>query len=285
MGRNGFRRDYRPADRGGYADSNSNSSQETSMSKGVYASKPGRISEDAIAPQSAIVDLEKRLDSVKQDFSQQIEKIGGKETEKFDLIFAILTELQSRQAQLEESVRSLKTQLCGPQQAGANNGVSNMPPQMQGQFAGNMTNSGQFSNGGNQQGFVPANGQMSPNGMGNQQSMQFAGVMQPDGSQAMFTAVPQMMVVQSPTNASMGPCAMMPQMMSPNGQMQMVGPQMAMQFMGQGPFPGGEATNGANGNMKLVDDMKGAQEMQPELIAGKVTEDAGGPQPPPIAEE
>lgn len=259
------------------------------MSKGAYNSKPGRISEDTVAPQSTIVDLEKRLDNVKQDFAQQLEKIGGKETEKFDLIFAILTELQSRQAQLEESVRSLKTQLCGPHQAGANAGVSNMPPQMQGQFNGGMNNNGQFS-GGNQQGFVQASGQMSPTGMGNQQPMQFAGVMQPDGSQAMFTAVPQMMVVSSPTNAGMQ-CAMMPQMMSPTGQMQPLSPQMAMQFMSQGSFPGSEATSGvsANGNMKLVDDMKGVQPMQPEPTGAKVAQHGGaeegaGPQPPPVAE-
>ncbi|CAK0857816.1 unnamed protein product [Prorocentrum cordatum] len=168
MGRNGYRRDYR-SDRGGYADSNSNSSAENSMSKalagrltcaelaaflvpamsrllktGAYNSKPGRINEDTVAPQSTIVDLEKRLDNVKHDFAQQLEKIGGKETEKFDLIFAILTDLQSQQAQLEESVRTLKKELCGPQQAGANATGSNMPPQLQGQFNGNMGNPGQF---------------------------------------------------------------------------------------------------------------------------------------------
>jgi hypothetical protein len=285
MGRNGYRRDYR-SDRGGYADSNSNSSAENSMSKGVYNSKPGRINEDTVAPQSTIVDLEKRLDNVKHDFAQQLEKIGGKETEKFDLIFAILTELQSRQAQLEESVRTLKKELCGPQQAGANANGSNMPPQLQGQFNGNMGNNGQFSNsGGNQQGFVQAGGQMSPS-MGNQQPMQFAGVMQPDGSQAMFTAVPQMMVVSSPTNAGMQ-FAAMPQMMSPTGQMQPMSPQMAVQFVGQGPYPGGEAANGAgaNPNMKLLDDTKGVQPMQPELIGGKAEGGAEDGSSQPLAAE
>lgn len=281
MGRNGYRRDYR-SDRGGYADSNSNSSAENSMSKGAYNSKPGRINEDTVAPQSTIVDLEKRLDNVKHDFAQQLEKIGGKETEKFDLIFAILTDLQSQQAQLEESVRTLKKELCGPQQAGANATGSNMPPQLQGQFNGNMGNPGQFSpSGGNQQGFVQAGGQMSPS-MGNQQPMQFASVMQPDGSQAMFTAVPQMMVV-SPTNAGMQ-FAAMPQMMPPAGQMQPMSPQMAVQFVGQGPYPGGEATHGAaaNPNMKVADDTKGVQEPIGNNANGGA--DEGSPQAP-VSEE
>merc|ERR1719230_1287605 len=106
FGRGGYR-SYRPADRGSYLDNNSSSSAEAFGSQGVHGSKPGRAGDDTLmAPQSAITELEKRLDGVKADFSQQLEKIGGKETEKFDLIFAILTELQSRQASLEESVRS-----------------------------------------------------------------------------------------------------------------------------------------------------------------------------------
>jgi len=286
MGRNGYRRDYR-SDRGGYADSNSNSSAENSMSKGAYNSKPGRINEDTVATPSTIVDLENRLDNVKHDFTQQLEKIGGKETEKFDLIFAILTELQSRQAQLEESVRSLKKELCSPQQAGVNATGSNMPPQLQGQFNAHMGNSGQFSpsGGGSQQGFVQAGGQMSPS-MGNQQPMQqMQCVMQPDGSQAMFMAQPQMMVVSSPTNAGM---QFVPQMMSPTGQMQQMSPQMAVQFVGQSQFPGGEATNGAGAhpNMKLVDDTEGVEPMQPELIGGKAEGGAEeGPPQPPVVEE
>merc|ERR1711870_164576 len=76
------------------------------------------------------------------------------------------------------------------------------------------------------------NGQLG-NNMNNQQSMQqFTGVMQPDGTQAMFTAVPQVVVVSSPTAAGMQYA--MPQMMSPTGSMQPMPPQMAMQFIGQG---------------------------------------------------
>jgi len=55
-----------------------------------------------------IADLEKQLSGIQQDFVQALQRIGGKENEKFDLIFAILSELQNRQAQLEESVRAMK---------------------------------------------------------------------------------------------------------------------------------------------------------------------------------
>jgi len=197
------------------------------------------------------------------DFAQQLEKIGGKETEKFDLIFAILTELQSRQASLEESVRSLKAQFCAPQSPGASSGTS-MAPQLSGQFAGNMNGNGQFSPSG-QQNFVPTGPNISA-----QQPMQFAGVMQPDGSQAIFTPVPQMVLMQSPTNSTM-PYAV-PQMMSPAGGMSM-NAQMGMSFMGQTPF-GGEVGN-ANSNMKVGDELKGEQ------MPGKVVDadpDSGGQQ-------
>merc|ERR1719371_77199 len=77
--------------------------------------------------------LEKRLTGVQQDFTQAIHKISEKENEKFDLIFAILSELQQRQAHLEESVRSLKAQY--PNGHMVPNGTSNpSQPQQQAQF-------------------------------------------------------------------------------------------------------------------------------------------------------
>ncbi|CAE8723091.1 unnamed protein product, partial [Polarella glacialis] len=84
-------------------------------------------------PQAALADLEKKVADIHQDFSQSLHKVGEKENEKFDLIFAILTELQHRQAQLEESVRSLKAQFGGqatPQ------GHTNMVMQQQGNGCG-----------------------------------------------------------------------------------------------------------------------------------------------------
>lgn len=78
------------------------------------------------------------------------------------------------------------------------------------------------------------NGQLNANMNNHYQSMQqFTGVMQPDGTQAMFTAVPQVVVVSSPTAGGMQYA--MPQMMSPAGSMQPMPQQMAMQFIGQGP--------------------------------------------------
>jgi len=56
---------------------------------------------------------------MKQDFTSALTKISSKENEKFNLIFSILSELQQRQAQLEDSVRSLKTQGTGGQATSA----------------------------------------------------------------------------------------------------------------------------------------------------------------------
>merc|ERR1719410_2580099 len=96
---------------------------DNSASKGSYAAQPARAAEQTLPsapPQTMVSELEKRLSGVQQDFTQQLHKISEKENEKFDLIFAILSELQSRQAQLEESVRTLKAQYGGGQMVGAN---------------------------------------------------------------------------------------------------------------------------------------------------------------------
>ena len=59
----------------------------------------------------------------------------------------------------------------------------------------------------------------------------FTAVPQADGSQAMVTAVPQVLVVSSP--GAKGMQYAVPQMMSPSN-MQPMPQQMAMQFVGQG---------------------------------------------------
>mmetsp|Transcript_22799 Transcript_22799/g.50392 ORF Transcript_22799/g.50392 Transcript_22799/m.50392 type:complete len:399 (+) Transcript_22799:36-1232(+) len=61
-------------------------------------------------PQAMVASLEKRICAVQADMNQALHEVTGKDNEKFDLIFSILTELQRRQAQLEESVRGLKAQ-------------------------------------------------------------------------------------------------------------------------------------------------------------------------------
>jgi hypothetical protein len=212
-GGNSYRRDFRPpqsglADRngGGGANGGSGASSDSSNFKGQATDLPA-VKENGTDMPGMISGLEKRLSGVQQDFTQAIHKISEKENEKFDLIFAILSELQSRQAQLEESVRSLKAQY------GNGHMVSNgsQPPQQQ---FGSSGGPGQFGQMNGQM-----NGQMGMNGnMGNQQPMQqFAGVtMNPDGTQAMMMQpMTQMMIVSSPTNGNMQYVA--PQMMTPTG--------------------------------------------------------------------
>jgi len=177
--------------------------------------------------------LDKRISAVQQEFSQSIHKISEKENEKFDLIFAILSELQSRQAQLEESVRSLKAQYGGPQMV--SNGSQSVGSHQQSQFGSNGTQpygqlNGQMNGQLNGQMNAQMGGQMNGN-MGGQQMQQFTGVMNPDGTQTMFTPVQQVLVVSSPTAAGMQYAV--PQMMSPNGTVQAMPAQM-MQFMSQG---------------------------------------------------
>merc|ERR1719498_657948 len=103
------------------------------------------------------------------------------------------------------------------------------------------------------------NGQMggAMNGnMGNQQPMQqFAGVMQPDGTQAMFTPMPQQMIIMSsPTNGGMQYAAV-PQMMTPTGAVvQQMAPGMTMQFMNPGTSPemGLAFVNGQDGSSNSI---------------------------------
>jgi len=158
--------------------------------------------------------IEQRLASQQQDFTSAIHKINEKENEKFDLIFAILSELQQRQANLEESVRSLKAQY-------PNGNNTSQLPQQQAQFG---------SSGGVGQSYM--GGQMNGN-MGNQQPMQqqFAGVMQPDGT---FVMQPQQMIIMAPPASGGMQYMAAPQMMTQTGAVvQQMPTQMAMQFIAQ----------------------------------------------------
>jgi hypothetical protein len=169
--------------------------------------------------------LEKRLTGVQQDFTQAIHKTSEKGNEKFDLIFAILSELQQRQAHLEESVRSLKAQHVAGQMV--QNG--NSQPQQQPQF-GQM--SGQMSQMNGHMG-APVSGDIS-----NQQPMQqFTGVMQPDGT-VMMQQMPQQMIIMSPpTNGGGMQYTAIPQMMAPAGAVMQQVPVQMMQFSGQSGGP------------------------------------------------
>lgn len=254
MGRMGYRNDFRQndRDRGGERGGNSTDGPVSKYSGGGSPAHSaqgqrgggmeqsfvghggGANSHQAFVGSDFEKDIDKKLSGLQTHFSQELQKINVKENEKFDLIFAILSELQTRQAALEETVRSLKVQHGGGQMVSSGTTPANMSQssQQQGQFSGN----GMFSNGGqqayNQMG-SPMNGQM--------QGQQFTSVMQADGTQAHFTAVPQMVVVSSPTNNGMQ-YAMPQQMLQPMGCQPMQ--QVAMQFVGSGQDGGCYGSNG-----------------------------------------
>lgn len=230
MGRNGY-------NRRGFQDRSGGTGGETNdastVSRGPYAGDaPVKSNGAEVSGGNIVSGLDKRISAVQQEFSQSIHKISEKENEKFDLIFAILSELQHRQAQLEESVRSLKAQYGGGPMV--NNGSQSIGSHQQSQFGSNGTQqygqlNGQMNGQLNGQMNAQMGGQMNVN-MGGQQIQQFTGVMNPDGTTT-FTPVQQVLVVSSPTAAGMQYAV--PQMMSPNGTVQAMPAQM-MQFMPQG---------------------------------------------------
>lgn len=61
--------------------------------------------------QKELATLDKKLSNMQEDMQQAIQENAAKENEKFDLIFSILIELQRRQGQMEETVKSLKAKL------------------------------------------------------------------------------------------------------------------------------------------------------------------------------
>jgi hypothetical protein len=162
---------------------------------------------DQVLSPNQITSLEKTIASVQSDMNSALQEATAKENEKFDLIFSILIELQRRQAQLEESVKSLKAQYGGtstatPGQQGSQSlqQVSQMSPQMQ-QLQMHM-------------------------------NQQYAGqqqvVINADGSQTYYT--PVVMAVPA-TGQNMSQYGMPNMMMSPTGQMQ----GMQMQYVSQSP--------------------------------------------------
>lgn len=281
IGRNGHRRDLRPHDHrnghnahvngvvsGGYnherpfKERKSNDAiSDPVVAKGAYfGTKVNNVPSPKVS-EEVISGLEKRLASVQQDFTMALHKTSEKENEKFDLIFEILSQLQNRQAKLEESVRAIKAQYgclgqhlggadananahmaqygcMGQQMGGADNGSAQMAQGSPTSYSGcSPTSAPSFAqkNGAGQTGNDVMNGMggQLQNGMNNTHMQQYsAGMMHHGGGQTMFAAMPQVVVVQSPNAAGMQYA--MPQMMSPTNSMQPMPPQMAMQFMGPG---------------------------------------------------
>jgi len=265
-GQNGYRRDY--GQRSGYDGYGDNGyddyEQEKSRTNGRRGNEENiHVSSGRVAggkqsqlhandqhnggdmwPQAMIESLEKKIAAAHSDMSQALNNVTGKENEKFDLIFGILIELQRRQATLEESVRSLKSQLAPvggmaqPMQQVPQG--QTQPGQAQGQTAtgGNMMPNGGVQNfmpQGNQNGNQgqmnnQSNGQMF---MPNQMNMgqQYGNMVQADGSQAFFGNMPaNVVLVAAPTN-----------MQPVNGGMQQMGQGMqqmpyTMPQMMQGPM-------------------------------------------------
>eukprot|EP00929_Paragymnodinium_shiwhaense_P010069 TRINITY_DN114555_c0_g1_i1.p1 TRINITY_DN114555_c0_g1~~TRINITY_DN114555_c0_g1_i1.p1 ORF type:complete len:317 (+),score=86.94 TRINITY_DN114555_c0_g1_i1:41-952(+) len=148
-------------------------------------------------PEQAILGLEKQIVNVKRDMNQAIQEATTKDNEKFDLIFSILTELQRRQASLEESVRGLR-QVFGPD-GPRPQGQPGVPPFPKPGVDMPMPNGAGMGMPMGGQGFMMANGA--------QMGQQFVA---PDGT-------PMQVVVMSPSQASQM-YGMMP-MMPPGGGM------------------------------------------------------------------
>jgi len=243
------RRDYYQSDYSDYSASSSRSENFKGTHKSVRFTEPAAV-QTASAQPAALLELDKKLSGLQKDFAQQLQGISEKETEKFDLIFAILTDLQSGQAQLEESIRDIKKHVTG---------VQNMPLN-QGQFSGN--NSCTSFQYGQMDGVMGP--QMSPE-MGGQQI-----VVQPDGSEAVFMPMPQVMVMQSP------PGGMMMQPMQPM-QQQMV------QFVGQSPV--GQEMGAAFGGCEAVLSKGNAGGWPAHQVAtGEQCADGGGGKVPLLPE-
>lgn len=170
------------------------------------------------SPVTSLAALDKKLSVAQAEMNKALQEATTKENEKFDLIFSILLELQTRQRKLEESVKSLKAHLednVQQTQMSSNGNSSNM--QVNGQ---------------------PMAFVAGPMGM----NQQFQGMVSPDGSASYFT--PVMMVPQTGV-----PVHFMPQMVGPGVMMQAM-PQQMVQFIApaQGQASDGFQWDGSNNN-------------------------------------
>jgi len=162
-----------------------------------------------------VASLEKKLSTFQEEMNKALEESSQKEKKKFDLIFSILTELQTRQTQLDQSLKMLKDHVgaggYGPQMASDSNAQAQ---QINGGMAG------------------PMGGQvvmMAPNGMGmvgGQVGMnQFGnGMMMMDGSGNVMAPVIMTMPQTGGAGMQFMNTGMMPQgvNMVPNQMMQFV---------------------------------------------------------------
>lgn len=183
-------------------------------------------------PASLVDAFDKKITSVQQEISSSLQEATSKDNEKFDLIFSILIELQRRQAQLEESMRSLKTQLqrTNPPVAMQMGAPVQQQQQQQGPIP-NGNNSPSCSSPASPQG-ASSMGQHQVCFPAGQVPMgqQCGSMMGPDGSMQMV------FVMNSPSGSQMPPYGA-PQMMC-GGPMPAMQQQMPVHFVppGQGNF-------------------------------------------------
>jgi len=196
------------------------------------ADKHGDSLKSGSSNDATVQALDKRITTMQKELNYSLRRIGEKESEKFDLIFAILSELQNRQAKLEDAVRTFKAQQCG-------GGVN---PAAFGNDENSQKNGGMCMANGQQNGNCPANGCAPMNG----QMVQF---------------MPQV-VIMSPTGGMNGG-GMQPMqyaMVSPNGAAQAMPGQM-MQFMGPAQMPNGGMCN-ENGELMQQQPPADQQQLQ-----------------------
>lgn len=229
-GRQSYRREYVPSSQRDY--------QSDYIDNGKYDqnSRGEQDRERPVNPQALIESFEKQLESAAADMKQALNSLSTKDNEKFDLIFSILRELQTRQTQLDDSVRTVQAQLSaaygGQQLPQGHTQPAQDPSQPQNSMNGNMVAEANGQVGGK----VSANGQCMGQNGANMNFMPVQQMVAADGSQGYFTGMPIMMAP-----AGMHGMQQMPQNMQQMGQMtyaampQMMQPTQAvpMQYMSQ----------------------------------------------------
>lgn len=162
---------------------------------------------------ASLAKIESSLSDLQKGFETALRTVGDKGNEKFDLIFGILTELQSKQADLENMVRQCQSQMGVTAQAGGamSSSASTATPSEQqsadGSGGGNSASSSgapQFMNGAAGQPMIMMNGPMAgfPGMMGDNgqmytqqvmmmpsgNGMQYGGMMSPMGGMQFYPA-------------------------------------------------------------------------------------------------
>lgn len=243
----GYQNGNRAAGAAGAAQNGGNSGN-SSQNGSVQAVQDSAWKPESV-PATSIAALEKKLAAAQAEMTQALQDSTSKEHEKFDLIFSILIELQTRQGKLEESVKSLKAHfepMNGQPQMTAQPGQQQIVMQVP-QASGQGQMNGQIGVMNNQ--MVAQVGQMGQQiFVGGQMGMnqQFGNaIMAQDGSGAFFAPV----MMAMPQNG--GQIQYVQQMM-PQGVAMQAMPQM-VQFIGQDEFHWN--SNGMGGNMGNMQNM------------------------------